>query len=126
MFARAGSSRNLDAASGINFSMLIQSAVLLIVLGVTALNAGVWCCSEVKFVVGDGAKLPALVKALKNLKGKLVGVAYWGTASADSIQVCMRERGAGGLAAQQEKHSSPAGPSLKGHESNSVAMPVCG
>lgn len=117
--ARVDSSRRLDAAAeDLNLSMLIQSAMLIIVLNAAVLNASEWFCSEVKFVVGDGAKLPALVKALKNLKGKLVAVAYWGTASADSIQVCMREgeREAGGAVGQQAvvfATQNPAGLSLR-------------
>lgn len=44
-------------------------------------------CSEVKFVVGDAAKLPAVLKALKGFKGSLKGIAYWGKAAPDVIKV---------------------------------------
>jgi hypothetical protein len=38
-------------------------------------------------VVGNAAKLPAVLKALKNFKGQLKGIAYWGTAPADVVKV---------------------------------------
>lgn len=46
--------------------------------------------AEIKFVVGNAAKLPCVLKALKGFKGQLKGIAYWGTAPADVVKV--RER----------------------------------
>jgi long-subunit acyl-CoA synthetase (AMP-forming) len=47
--------------------------------------------AEIKFVVGNAAKLPAVLKALKGFKGQLKGIAYWGTAPADVVKVRVRE-----------------------------------
>lgn len=38
-------------------------------------------------MVGNAAKLPAVLAALKKFKGQLKGIAYWGTASADVVKV---------------------------------------
>ena len=38
-------------------------------------------------MVGDASKLPAVLKALKKFKGQLKGIAYWGTATPDVVQV---------------------------------------
>jgi hypothetical protein len=46
-----------------------------------------WLCSEVKFVVGDAAKLPAILKALKGFNGSLKGITYWGKAAPEAIKV---------------------------------------
>lgn len=55
-------------------------------LSVSAQN-NLWLRSEVKFVVGDAAKLPAILKALKGFKGSLKGITYWGKAAPDVIKV---------------------------------------
>jgi hypothetical protein len=43
--------------------------------------------SELKLVVADAAKLPALLKALPEFKGELLAVVYWGSAADDVLQV---------------------------------------
>jgi hypothetical protein len=49
-------------------------------------------CSEVRFVVGNASKLPAVLKALKKFKGQLKGIAYWGTATPDVVKVRVDKR----------------------------------
>lgn len=68
------------------------------------------------FVVGDAAKLPAVLKALKKFKGKLLGLAYWGTADPQVIKVsiinvccmrCMHNITVGCLTGHVVKHAAP-------------------
>lgn len=43
--------------------------------------------SETKFVCAAGSKLAGLAKALGKFSGQLLGVAYWGAAPAEAVEV---------------------------------------
>lgn len=45
------------------------------------------CLSEVKLVVANASKLPALLKAMPKFEGQLLGVVYWGEAADDAVKV---------------------------------------
>lgn len=66
--------------------MSLECVPLYDTLGETAIEY-VMTHSETKFVCAAGSKLAGLAKALSKFSGQLVGVAYWGEAPKEAVEV---------------------------------------